>query len=87
MNAISSWCNVYDGDIVIEDCYPEVYEVFTRDGNRWLRQIGWQLPKGRAMPLPENCERVIDFDPQPFMDQPWYRLPNQKAEDYQETVS
>lgn len=84
---IDDWGAIPDGSIVIEDCWPEVYQIFTRENKRWLRQIGWQLPPGRTKALPESVEREIDFDPQPYMDQPWIYLPRQTPEDYRGTVA
>lgn len=67
---INSWSNVPDGARVIEDTYNEVYQVFTRDGQRYLRQVGWQVGN---KPIPEY-ERPIDFEPNCPYDQPWIRI-------------
>ena len=70
---IEDWDDVPDGARVIEDTYNEVYTVFTRDDKKWLRQTGWC--GGRNNPsIPENSERVIDFEPNCTWDQPWYRV-------------
>ena len=72
---IDDWDSVPDGATVIEDTYNEVYTIFTRDGERWLRQTGWQVArKGIEPPVPENNERVIDFEPNCTYDQPWIRI-------------
>lgn len=68
---INNWNKVPDGAHVIEDTYNEVYEIFTKESERWLRQVGWQIG---GHPVPNNYERLIDWDPQPYMDQPWYRI-------------
>jgi hypothetical protein len=65
---IEDWNDVPDGAIVIEDTYNEVYEIFTRDGKRWIRQVGWQVGD---KPVPENTDRVLDFEPNCTWDQPW----------------
>jgi hypothetical protein len=73
-NYITSWASVPDGATVIEDTYNEVYTIFTRNGQRWLRHVGWQVPnKCGGSPI-TGVERLIDWDPQPYMDQPWIRL-------------
>lgn len=59
----------------------------TREGERWIRQIGWEMPPGRSRPLPEITEREVDFQPNAFMDQPWYYLDEATAEDYALTVA
>lgn len=72
---INNWNEVPDGATVIEDTYPEIYTVFTRNGKRWLRQIGWQTaPNQKAPPIPENNERECDFEPNCTYDQPWIRI-------------
>ena len=76
---IDDWNSVPDGDVVVEDTYPEVYVIFTREGKRWLRQIGWQ---GKARALPKHNERIIDFEPNCTWDQPWIWLKTAKMEDY-----
>lgn len=43
MEYIENWSDVPVGARVIEDTYNEVYEVFMKDGERWLRQVGWQI--------------------------------------------
>ena len=68
---ITSWDSVPDGATVIEDTYNEVYTIFTRNGQRWLRHIGWQVPSKRPI---TGEERMIDWDSQPYMDQPWIRI-------------
>jgi hypothetical protein len=65
-----SWDEVPDGAQVIEDTYNEIYEVFTKDGQKWLRQVGWQFG---SKPVPD-LERPCDFDPQCLYDQPWLRI-------------
>lgn len=67
---IDSWELVPDGAVVIEDTYNEVYEVFTKDGKRFLRQVGWQVGD---KPVPDHV-REIDFSPNSIYDQPWIRL-------------
>jgi len=66
---IDDWGDVPDGSLVIEDTYPEMYTIFTRDGKRWLRQIGWQNNCNK--PIPDDDERIIDFEPNCTYDQPW----------------
>lgn len=68
---IESWNMVPDGARVVEDTYNEVYVVFTRDGKKWLRQVGWQVGD---KPVPENYERPCDFQPNCTWDQPWIRI-------------
>jgi hypothetical protein len=70
---IENWGDVPDGARVIEDTYNEVYTIFTRRGQKWLRQTGWCGGRNNP-PIPENSERFIDFEPNAFMDQPWYRI-------------
>jgi hypothetical protein len=42
---INKWSDVPDGAVVVEDTYLEVYEMVTdTNGERQLKQIGWQLP-------------------------------------------
>lgn len=65
---IDDWTEVPDGSTVIEDTFNEVYIIFTKDGERWLRQTDWQIGD---KPLPANTERIIDFDPNCTWDQPW----------------
>lgn len=67
---IYSWSDVPDGARVIEDTFNEVYEVFTKDGRRWLRQVGWQVGD---KPVPDY-ECPCDFDPACTYNQPWYRI-------------
>lgn len=67
---ISNWGSVPDGSRVIEDTYNEIYEVFTRDGQKWLRQVGWQIGN---RPVPDR-EIPADFEPDCMYDQPWYRI-------------
>ncbi len=68
---IFDWNDVPDGAIVIEDTYNEVYEVFIKNGKKWIRQIDWQIGD---KDIPENNERLCDFDPVCIYDQPWYRI-------------
>jgi len=70
---IEDWNDVPDGARVIEDTYNEVYTIFTRGGKKWLRQTGWCGGRNNP-PIPENNERVIDFEPNCTWDQPWYRI-------------
>jgi|APSaa5957512622_1039677.scaffolds.fasta_scaffold07821_10 hypothetical protein len=74
MSAIHNWYEVEEGDLVTEDTYPEVYEVFMRDGERWIRQVGWEVKTTKPVPPPEETERPCDFDPHFMYDQPWYRI-------------
>lgn len=67
---IDNWNHVPDGARVIEDTYNEVYTIFTKDGKRYLRQVGWQVGD---KPVPEY-ERPIDFEPNAMYDQPWIRI-------------
>jgi hypothetical protein len=87
MQKISDWNSVPDGGIVVEDTYAEVYEMFTREGERWIRQIGWEMPPGRSKVLPEVTERLVNFQPNAFMDQPWYYLDEANSEDYAHTAA
>lgn len=41
-----------------------------KDGQRWLRQVGWQIGD---KPVPQ-LERPIDFEPDCMYDQPWIRI-------------
>ncbi len=68
---ITDWNELPDGARVVEDTYNEIYVVFSRDGQKWLRQVGWQT--GSA-PVPQNSERPCDFEPNCTWDQPWYRV-------------
>ena len=68
---INNWNEVPDGATVIEDTYNEVYTIFTKDGQRYLRQTGWQMG---SKPVPEENVRLIDFDPNCIYDQPWIRI-------------
>jgi len=65
---IDDWTDVPDGSTVIEDTYNEIYIIFTRDGERWLRQTGWHIGD---KPIPADNERIIDFEPNCTWDQPW----------------
>ena len=56
---ITDWNHVPDGALVIEDTYNEVYTVFTKNGQKWLRQTGWQCGN---KPVPD-WERPCDFEP------------------------
>ena len=67
---IDNWNIVPDGARVIEDTYNEVYVVFSKDGQKWLRQIGWQVGD---KPVPDY-ERLCDFEPNCRYDQPWIRI-------------
>ncbi len=58
-----------------------------KNKQRWLRQIGWQLPKGRTKALPAEVERPCDFEPNCTYDQPWIWLKGRKSQDYADTVS
>ena len=40
---VDNWNHVPDGATVVEDTYNEKYVVFTKNGQKWLRQIGWQV--------------------------------------------
>lgn len=64
---IENWSDVPVGAKVIEDTYNEVYELFMKDGDPWLRQIGWQVGN---RPVPEY-ERPADFESNCIYDQPW----------------
>ena len=74
MSEIHNWHEVEDGDLVTEDCYPEIYEVFMRDGKPWIYQVGWEVKTTKPVPPREKTERPCDFDPQFMYDQPWYRV-------------
>jgi hypothetical protein len=65
---IRNWNDVPDGSRVVEDTYNELYEVFTKDGIKWLVQVGWQVGN---QPVPDYC-RPCDFEPNCMYDQPWY---------------
>lgn len=67
---INNWNQVPDGAKVIEDTYNEVYTIFTRDGKRYLRQVGWQIGDKPAL----EGERLIDFEPNAPYNQPWIRI-------------
>jgi hypothetical protein len=67
---INSWDEVPDGAWIIEDTYNEVYEVFTEEGKRYIRQVAWQHGN---RPVPENV-RLLDFEPNAPYNQPWIRL-------------
>ena len=69
MEYIESWDDVPIGSKVIEDTYNEVYEVFIKDGVKWLRQIGWQIGN---KPIPTANERPADFSPN--CDQPCHLI-------------
>lgn len=68
---IESWDDVPAGTKVFEDTYNEVYEVFIKDGEKWLRQVGWQFGD---KPVPQ-LERPADFSPSCIYDQPWLVFP------------
>ncbi len=68
---ITSWNSVPVGSTVIEDTYNEVYQVFMKDGEKWLKQIGWQYGNKE---IPADNERPCDFDPACIYDQPWIVL-------------
>lgn len=68
---IDDWNDVPDGATVIEDTYNEVYEIFSKNGLRYLRQTGWQVGD---KPVPADSLRLIDFEPNCAYDQPWIRL-------------
>ncbi len=68
---INSWNEVPDGATVIEDTYNEVYTVFTKDGKRYIRQIGWQVGN---KPVLDDSERELNFSPNALYDQPWIRI-------------
>lgn len=68
MEYINDWNDVPVGSKVIEDTYNEVYEVFMKNDERWLRQVGWQVANNK--PVPE-LERPADFSPNCTYDQPW----------------
>jgi len=76
MSAIEDWNEVPDGEVIIEDCYNEIYEIFSRDGKRWIRQIGWAIGDD---PIPKNTERLLDFEPNCTWDQPWYWLKQHRS--------
>lgn len=69
---INSWDEVKDGTVVVEDTYPEIYVIFTKDGSRYLRHIGWQTRKMPERKL--DPDRKIDFEPNATYDQPWFWL-------------
>lgn len=73
---IESWYDVPDGMAVAEDTFNEVYRLFTQNGVRYIRQVGWL--RGKA-PIPENV-RELDFEPNCMYDQPWYTLPDWSSE-------
>lgn len=68
---IEHWGQVPDGATIIEDTYNEVYRIYSRDGKRYITQIGWQVGN---KPVPENTERELDFSPNAMYDQPWIRI-------------
>lgn len=70
-SSIDNWHSLPDGSRVIEDTYNEIYEVFTKNGEKWLRQVAWQIPDERPI---SKDERRIDWEASAFMDQPWYRI-------------
>lgn len=65
---INAWEHVPDGSRIVEDTYNEVYEIFTRDGKRYIRQVGWQVPTTRAI---DPYERELTFFPNAPYSQPW----------------
>lgn len=70
---INSWDEVKENDIVIEDTYPEIYQVFWSGGQKWIKQIGWRTRSND--PVPDNaCSRPLDFEPNCTYDQPWLVL-------------
>lgn len=74
MSYINDWSHVTDGSTVMEDCSPEIYEIFTKNGERWLRQVGWHtLPHQKTPKVPDN-EFRIDFKPHGVYCQPWILL-------------
>lgn len=64
-NFLSVMQPTMDGTFSADDCV-----IFTRDGQRYLRQVGWQVGD---KPVPEY-ERLIDFEPNCRYDQPWIRI-------------
>lgn len=82
---IDDWSEIPDNSIVVEDTYNEIYVIFSKDGKRYLKQVGWQIPidgddaKYRKM---EKRDREIDFSPNAMYDQPWILLKNKSIKDY-----
>lgn len=70
-NKIEDWDSIPDGSRIFEDTYNEIYEVFTRAGQKWLRQVAWQIPTNQPI---SKVERRIDWQSDAFMDQPWFRI-------------
>lgn len=68
---IYSWEEVPIGARVFEDTFNQVYTFFEREGALWLKQTGWQCGD---KPIPENNEKVIDFEPHALYNQPWYQF-------------
>lgn len=73
MADFESFYQLHEGDLVMEDTYAEVYEIFFKDGEPWLRQVGWMPGCGRSVP---DNERPADFDPNCTYDQHWYYAPH-----------
>ncbi len=70
---INNWNEVPDGAKVIEDTYPEVYEIFTKNGKRYLRVVGSQVPSSRVKSIIGE-EMEIDFELSANGEQPWIRI-------------
>lgn len=70
MTPISNWESVPEGTTVIEDTYNEIYVVFEKNNEKWLRQIGWRVGDKE---VPET-ERPCDFEPNCQWDQPWFTV-------------
>ena len=72
---INNWNEVPDGARVIQDTYLEVYEVFTKNGKRYLRIVDFETKsknKERLQSIGEEIE--IDFNPDCIYDQLWIRI-------------
>lgn len=70
---IKQWSDVPEGARVIEDTHTELYEIYTKDGEKYLKHIGWRNIVGRDRELDED--RLIDFSPNAMHDQPWFYEP------------
>lgn len=81
---INNWNEVPSGGIVVEDTYPEVYVLIRNKGVSSLRQIGWQVPQHQPINRPFAKDRIIDFEPNAYMDQPWIWLPDDTEEEWRQ---
>lgn len=78
---IEHWGEVPEGAHVSEDAHPELYVLNWKGGKPYITQIGWLMLSGAGGKFFDKTPRLVDWDPQPYMDQGWFmRTPSKDTE-------